>query len=308
MMQGFGPGFAMLYTAFAETPELAKFHRPIELWSWILNNEAAIIERKIKACNDVIAERGGTASENYVYRVTDYHCVYDPEGHTMLKSMMDDLAELVRQYSRPSLYPDEILLLTLMDIGKDLKLASEIANLPEQDEVFARHFAEYKNLFLNGAYGPTDQDANIYRQVPPHSATCCLKGHEEEDSGTKLLLRNIEPINESLDKLVHWIMRKPKRPRNSPLPRYVNFGTVRKAMHFLAGLYVALLLTGTLGILSSLSKEKYRIVTLGCLTLALMCSLILLIPSLKRNDLFSIAAAYFAVGGIYIGAKNSGCN
>jgi hypothetical protein len=148
--------------------------------------------------------------------------------------------------------------------------------------------------------------------VPSHSDLCSLKGREEEDTVTNVLLRHIEFINGKLDNTIRWVSIKCLRHKDSPpseealLPDYISLMTVRTIMHYLAGVFVPLLLAGTLGTLSSLNSEKERIVVLGCLGFVLTWSLILLIPGLKRNDLFAIAAAYFSVGGIYIGAKGLG--
>jgi hypothetical protein len=108
------------------------------------------------------------------------------------------------------------------------------------------------------------------------------------------------------------VLRNCLRRKESPqhedalLPEYISLNTVRTTMHYLAGVFVPLLLAGTLGALSSLESEKERIVVLGCFGFVMTWSLILLIPGLKRSDLFAIAAAYFSVGGIYIGARGIG--
>jgi hypothetical protein len=189
-------------------------------------------------------------------------------------------------------------------------LVSGIANLPEQDEVFARHFAQYPKLFTNGVYLPTSEKADMYQQVPAHADTCSLKGREEEDFATDFLVKRVKPINIWLGKLIKSMQKKPAREDDtlqeddSALPQYLGLKTVRTIMHLLAGVYVPTLFAGSLGILSRLETEKSRIIVLGCLGLVLTWSLILLIPTLKRSDLFAITGAFFAVGGIYIGSKS----
>jgi hypothetical protein len=100
MTQGFKVRYSKLYRAFAETPELAKFPRYLELWSWSLNSQVAVIEKKFKECNDAIADELGVARDCSVYRVTDYHYVYDEEEHPVLEPLMEELRVLVRKYSR----------------------------------------------------------------------------------------------------------------------------------------------------------------------------------------------------------------
>jgi hypothetical protein len=181
-------------------------------------------------------------------------------------------------------------------------LACGVANLPEPGDAFARHFARYQGLFNDGVYGPTGEDAELYQNVPSHSDLCSFKKFEEEDFGTNLILKHIESVYTRLRSTISWVLRKPVLV-DSPLPEYIHLSTIRTAVHYFAGLYVSLLFTSTLGILNSLGSDTKRIIVLGFLSLVLMWSLILLIPSLKRNDLFAIAGAYFAVGGIYIGSK-----
>lgn len=74
-------------------------------------------------------------------------------------------------------------------------------------------------------------------------------------------------------------------------------------MNLLSGVYITLLFAGCMGVLSCIESEKWRIVVLGGFGLVLTMSLVLFVPTLKRNDLFAVMAAFFAVEGVYIGAK-----
>jgi hypothetical protein len=100
MTRGFNIRFSRVYKAFVETPELAKFRRYLEVWSWILNNQVAIIEQKIERCNDAIADDHGVARDRSVFRITDYHRVYDAEEHPVLGPLMEEVRVLVRKYSK----------------------------------------------------------------------------------------------------------------------------------------------------------------------------------------------------------------
>jgi hypothetical protein len=301
MTQGFRASFSNLYTDFVETPELTKFRRYIGPWSWILNNHVAVIERKLKECHDAIADVHGMARERSVIHVTDYHRAYDTEEHPILKILMEDLTNLIRKYSMSCFITKMGAHANTGNVGQDLVLAHKVASMPEQDLVFARHFAENDSLFDGGVYGPTKEDADMYRQVPCHSDLCSLKGREQEDPGTNLVLKHLKPMYKLYRKVISWILRRPLREDTDP--EYAHLSTVRTAMHFLASIHVIVLFTGTLGVLNSLDSDAKRIAVLGCFACVLLWSLILLIPSLKRNDLFSIAVAYFAVGGIFIGSR-----
>jgi hypothetical protein len=108
MLQGFRYRFARMYAEFAETPELAKFRRYLQLWSWILNNQIAVIEQKSKECNDAIADIQGVARGSCIYKVTDFHRVYASEEHPILKTQMKDLTDLVRGYGMSLLQPYDL--------------------------------------------------------------------------------------------------------------------------------------------------------------------------------------------------------
>jgi hypothetical protein len=151
-------------------------------------------------------------------------------------------------------------------------------------------------------YGPTKEAAKKYQQEAPHPELCSLKECEEEDFVTNLIAKHIESVHERLRSTFRWGPRDPL-PKDSPLPEYIQLSTIRTAVHYFAGVYIVLLYSGTLAILNSLGSDTERIIVLGCLALVLLLSLTLLVPSLKRSDMFTIAGTYIAVGGIYIGSK-----
>jgi hypothetical protein len=180
-------------------------------------------------------------------------------------------------------------------------LAYGMANLPEQNDVFARHLATYPSLFEDGVYGPTGEPAGIYQKVPSHAGTCSLKSQGDEDFATNLMLRHLQAMNDWRLGIIDRVMGRSVREK-STLPEYVSLKTIRTMMHVVSGSYAPILFAGSLKVLSSLESENMGIVVLGFLCL-LLWSLILLVPTLKRSDLFAIAAAYFAVGSVFIGAK-----
>lgn len=190
--------------------------------------------------------------------------------------------------------------------GKDLLLAYGVANLPDQAEVFARRFAETPDIFHEGVYRPTKEDAGIYSQTPSHLGLCSLKGMEEEDLLNDFVIKNLRPINEKLRTWSGRILRKRVEDDDSMPEHFITLKTVRTTMNLLAALYVPIFLAGTLGVLSRLHSEGMRVVVLGLLGIVLTLSLICVVPKVKRNNLVATTAAYFAVGGIYIGAKGSG--
>lgn len=180
---------------------------------------------------------------------------------------------------------------------------SQVANLPEQNLVYARHFAEFKGLFMDGFYGPTGEAAARYQKVPADEELCALKGLDEEDYITNFLLKHAKSIYRSMYAVLGWLFRWPPLDDSSPT-KYISLQAVRTSMHYFVGFYVPLLLTGTLALLNGLDSDPKRIIALGCVAFVLMWSLILLVPSLKRHDLVAIATAFFAVGGIYIGSRS----
>jgi hypothetical protein len=104
-MQGLNHRLSGWYEEFAETPELAKFHRHLELWSWILNAHSGEIQKLRKDCDKLVAEVQGVATERSVFVVTDYHQIYDDGDHRELKDKIKELTRLLRQYSMRTCFP-----------------------------------------------------------------------------------------------------------------------------------------------------------------------------------------------------------
>jgi len=97
-MQGLNHRLSGLYEEFAETPELAKFHRFLGLWSWSLNARIGKIQKLCKEIKKLVAEVQGVPSERSVLEVTDYHQIYDDGDHPELNKKNEELTELLRQY------------------------------------------------------------------------------------------------------------------------------------------------------------------------------------------------------------------
>jgi hypothetical protein len=178
--------------------------------------------------------------------------------------------------------------------------------MPNQPKVYARNFAKKKDVFSGGFYVPTREPADIYSQVPSSVRLCVLKGEEEEE----------DVVTPTVVKLADWVYirlraainRVPKKHTDPELlhQQYIKKATLRTAMNVLTATFLPTFLAGTLGFLSLLKSDKMRIVVLGILALVLTMSSTLLVPKLnsKRSDLYAITAAYFAVGGVYIGTKS----
>jgi hypothetical protein len=80
-MQGLNHRLSVWYAEFAETPELAKFPRYLDLWSWILSAWSGNIKKLRKECDKLVAENQGVAPDRSVFEVTDYHRIYDDGEH-----------------------------------------------------------------------------------------------------------------------------------------------------------------------------------------------------------------------------------
>ena len=117
------------------------------------------------------------------------------------------------------------------------------------------------------------------------------------------MLERLQPANERLHKFVNRVLRRKVDPESTP-EQYIEDKTVRTIMNLLASLYAPILLAGSLAILSCVESELARIAVLGALGILLTMSIMLVVPTVKRSDLFAITAAFFAVGGVYIGSKS----
>lgn len=295
---------SQLYADFAETPELAKFRRYLPVWSWILVGQISNIDELIKECNNLIADMKGVERTSSVFYLTDFPRACIGVEHSDLRRKMEELEALVRKYSMFHLPPylplDMCHLLMWLCAGTDLRTVHGLANMPGQRKLFSRHFAKIIQLFggSGGIY-----EASIYTQVPSHPDTCSLKDFEGQDHTTEFALEHLAVANEWFNKSLNWILRKSEDEELQP-KQYVELDTIRMIMNLLAALYAPTFFAVSLGVLSCVESEKMRIVALGGFGLLLTISLMLTVPTLKRSDLFSISAGYFAVGGVYIGAKS----
>jgi hypothetical protein len=196
--------------------------------------------------------------------------------------------------------------LTNSDTGKDLTLAHAIANLPSQPEIWARHFSEYTEAFQDGRFGPTNEDATVYSQVPSHADTCSLRASEvdQQDHLTSFAIRHLKSINIRLRKWIACGSKEWSEEEGAAPEQFVGLEKIVMVANVLAGIYVPVFFAACLGVLSSIQSEKWRIVVLGAFGLMLTALLILCVPTLKRSDMFAITGAFFAVGGIFVGARS----
>ena len=217
---------------------------------------------------------------------------------------IDSLKKMIRRYGELSTTCG-VKSVILTQVGKDLCLAHAIAQLPDQPRVYAEHLARYQNLFEDGVFGPTGETEEIYKQVPPHADTCSFKDMPRQDYLTERLIKNLKRLDR---KVVDPARRRWKKRRNDPEnpqpQRSVELETIRTIMNILVGIYAPILLTASMATLYCIRPMAVRIGMLGVLGMVLSISLIFLVEDLKRSELFSILAGYFAVLGVFIGATS----
>lgn len=303
-MQDIKHQYSDLYIRFAENPESAKFRRYLELRCWFLNLKSEKIAKQFKACNNFIADSKGVARETSVYTVTDLsRADIEVEGEDF-EALVDELEAQVSNFSMLPSDPHSVGLSTnILPTTNDLLIAYKVANLPAQHKIYARHFARTEGLFKGDVYVPTGERASIYSQVPAHSDTCVLKEFQSQEIAPEWVINNIEPINEWLNSVVNRMLRRKVDP-DSVVREVITDTTVRTAMNLVAALYAPVLLASSMAVLSCLHSDLLRIVVLGTFGILLTISLMVVVPTIKRSELFAITAAYFAVGGVYIGAKS----
>jgi len=197
------------------------------------------------------------------------------------------------------------IVLTIDDVGEDLCLATRVANLPHQSDVYARHFAARETLFENGLFGPTKENSAMYTQVPSHADTCSFKDGDldELDMLTAFVIRHLESVNMYVTQLIARVLRQRSFEDGVAPQQYLELGKIQTIVNILTGICVPVFLAICLGILSCIGSEKTRIVMLGVLGILLALLMVVCVPVPKRSDMFAITAAFFAVGGIFIGAK-----
>jgi hypothetical protein len=170
---------------------------------------------------------------------------------------------------------------------KDLNLAHKIAQFPDQSPLFSKRFANIPNLCEDEKFGPTGE-SNEYYKHPPHADTCTWREPDRQDSLTNLFIDNIEVI-------VSKLSRKKKEDPDSPQRESIKLSTICSVVNLLVGLYVFYCIRAT----------SSRIVVAGLLGILFSMSIQLLVPGIKRGEIFAINAAYFAIAGVFIGASDN---
>jgi len=304
-MQGPPRRYSVLYGEIVENPELAKFRRHLDLWTWILYNQTGEIDKLRRECDELIKTIGAEIPGWTVRTLLDYHRAYDLHDHPVLRSKIDVLKISVRQYSRfwPILCAKDCA--DGGNVGEDLRLATHVASLPHQSDIYARHFAARKTLFEEGLFGPTKEKAAMYTQIPSHADTCSFKDGDldEQDMLTAFVIRHLESVNTYVTRFITRVLRQRSLEDGVASQQYLELDKIQMVANILTGIYVPVFLAICLGILSCIESEKNRIVVLGVLGILLALLMVVCVPVPKRNDMFAITAAFFAVGGIFIGAK-----
>lgn len=142
----------------------------------------------------------------------------------------------------------------------------------------------------------------MYREVPPGPYLSSVKSVEEHDLSTGFVIAHLGFIHKCLQKPIKWFLKK-RDDDGSTRAQFVQLETIQTVIHWLTVVYVPVLLSTTLAVLSVLNSEMTRIVVLGAFGIVFAASLMLLVPLKTRNYFFSITAAFFSVGGIFIGTK-----
>ena len=145
----------------------------------------------------------------------------------------------------------------------------------------------------------------MYTQVPSHADSCSFKDGDldEQDMLTAFVIRHLESVNMYVTQLITRVLRQRSLEDGVAPQQYLELDKIQTVANILTGIYVPVFLAICLGILSCIESEKTRIVMLGVLGILLALLMVVCVPVPKRNDMFAITAAFFAVGGIFIGAK-----
>jgi hypothetical protein len=180
---------------------------------------------------------------------------------------------------------------------KDLCLAHTIAQFSDQSTLFSKRFANMPNLCEAGKFGPTGESDEYYKH-PPHVDTCTLRELDRQDSVANLFIDNIQTI-------VSKVSRKKKEDPDSPRRDGIKLSTIRTVFNLLVGLYAPLVFTASIAVFYGTRHTSSRIVVAGLLGFLFSMSIQLLVPGIKRGEIFTINAAYFAIAGVFIGASDN---
>lgn len=131
---------------------------------------------------------------------------------------------------------------------------------------------------------------------------------DRQDVLSDFVINHIEGIIARVARLVFW-RREPNNIEDQPAPERVGgiaLETIRGPMNLVTGLYGPFLLTTSMAIVSCFSSTKIQIAIAGILGGVLAVSVQLIVENVKRAELFTITAGYYAVLGVFIGSTSCG--
>jgi hypothetical protein len=180
---------------------------------------------------------------------------------------------------------------------RDVFYAQAVAKFPDQSGVYSKAFAEMSNLCVGGKFGPTGESDEYYTH-PPHPDTYSFKRMDAQDPFTAYLVNNVKTLYEKLSGKGDD-QETPRRPS-------IKLSTICRVVNLLVCLYAPLMFTASIAILYTIRPTKIRIAVAGLLGVVVAISILLLVPGIRRGELFAIIAAYFAIAGVFIGASDNG--
>ncbi|KAF2786466.1 hypothetical protein K505DRAFT_380261 [Melanomma pulvis-pyrius CBS 109.77] len=277
--------FSRLYEDFALSPERARLRRYVKEATWMIYGQQAEIQILIDECNAIIKKKdnAGSGSGKVVLTVTDLHHPDMYEAYPGLSEKVQLLRKKIRRHN------------------KDACHAHTIAQYPIQSSVYSKNLLTY-GLCKVGKFLPTGEDEKYY-QHPPHPDTFALKDVSGLDPLTEFIVNNIESWARRFVKTKEY-----DEEENEIDPEFevrnggIRLAAIEAVVNSFTSLYAPVLFTASIAILYCIQSTKNRIVVAGVLGMILAASAQLLIPGVKRGEVFAITAAYFAIAGVYIGS------
>lgn len=177
--------------------------------------------------------------------------------------------------------------------ARDAISATQMAQLPDQSELWAAAMRKHPNIFDDGIFGPTGESAERYRQCPANSDLFTLKGFEENKVTTRCALGVYVFLRNHI-----WLRIFPHKPPTTEVA-YAHLDVVDAVVDLFICVLLPLVFIAALYSLYIIQSINVRIAVIGGFGILIMLFLKVTTRA-KRVELFTLCAAYFAISSVFV--------
>ncbi|KAH7076543.1 hypothetical protein BKA63DRAFT_285025 [Paraphoma chrysanthemicola] len=285
------------YKDIASFPELGRFRRHGAFWAKKVHDDTCELRDRLAALNHELKKLTGDGVET----------VLDCSKSTIRKNFS-------KEKRKPVFHAWNAYDRALMQHGQTLCMSAQVMNLPTQNALTAKQFADWNRpqsgpLFDGDAFVPTGESASLYRDNPDETDTCAWRTIPCEDLLTRLFLRMSPWVQRHVLRRWRSIVH-PRKLAGKNGPSSVPFDQIVGAMDMLSCLLASVLLAVTIAVLAFVRPLGIRIGIIGIFGTLFALLLWLLSGKPTRGEVFGATAAFYAVAAVFVGTTSNecGCN